>query len=132
MSYDFIEQQKYTYETYKRKPLFCPALQEHVYFNAEGLNHLLYNRRRPRNKKQQYYRAGLIPVIPYVIENAIAAYKRIESVRDLVFTWKLEHAVKLHGRWQIVRIILIKRGNSRITFLSAMRVRFIENPTKKS
>jgi len=77
------------------------------------------------------YRAGLIPVIPLVIEKATTAYKRIESVRKLIFTWKLEYSLKLNGRWQVIRVILIKRGNSRVTFLSAMRVKYTTKPATK-
>jgi hypothetical protein len=127
-----IEDNKQIYCTYKNKPWPCPTLQEPVYFNAEGLQHLLYNRKRPRSRAQQLYRAKLIPVLPTVIEKATSAYKRIESVRELIFTWKLEYTIKIGGRWQVVRVILIKRGNSRITFLSAMRVRYTPNPTKKT
>lgn len=129
---DFIQKQRRLYNSFKNKPWPCPALQEPVYFNAEGLNHLLYKKKRPRSKNEQHYRLGLVPVLPTIIEKSTAAYKRIESVRELIFTWKLEYVVKLNGRWQLIRVILIKRGNSRITFLSAMRVRYTTNPTKKT
>ena len=128
----FIDDKKRLYNTYKSKPWPCPALQEPVYFNAEGINHLLYNKKRPRSAKEQHYRAGLVPFIPVVVEKADAAYKKIESVRELIFTWRLEYTVKISGRWQVIRVILIKRGNSRVIFLSAMRVGFTTNPTKKT
>ena len=116
----FIENHKQTYKTYQNKPWDCPALQEPVYFTSEGLNHLLYKRQRPRNKTEQHYRCGLIPFIPTVIEKSETALKRIENARLLIFTWNLEYKVSIKGTLCLVKVVLIKKGNSRITFLSAM------------
>ncbi len=121
----FIEKQKATYKLLQNNPRHCPALDAKVHFTADGLNHLLYNRRRTRSKVEQRYRAGLIPVIPQVIENAKIAIKQIKNENPLVITWALQCEVKLDGNIQLIKVILKKKGNGKIEFCSAMRKKFV-------
>ena len=121
----FIAKQIGVYELLKKQPHYCPALDTEVHFTADGLNHLLYNRRRPRSKAERRYRAGLIPVLPQVIENSKIAVKEIKSEKPVVVTWALQCEVKLGGKKQIVKVILQRKGNGRIAFCSAMRRKFV-------
>lgn len=117
---------------YKRlKPYYCPALQDTVHFTSTGLNHLLYNRRRPRSYNERHYRAGLIPHLKSVIKNSNQAIKKIESNNPLVVTWELKHLCKVNRRNQIVKVILVKEGAGNIKFLSAMSRAVRGNKRKK-
>lgn len=127
---DFIEKQKKLYNLYKQKPCFCPALQESIHFTSDGLQHLLYNRRRPRSYSQRYYRSALVPAIPQVVENAKTAIKTIKNTNPLVVTWSLQHEIKLDGKQQLIKVILIKEGAGKIKFLSVMRKKYVK--TKKT
>jgi conjugative element/phage-associated large polyvalent protein len=121
----FIEKQKALYNSLKKKPIHCPALDTEVHFTADGLNHLLYNRRRPRSRAEQRYRAGLIPAISQIVENAKIAVKQIKSTDPLIVTWALQCEVKLDGKIQLIKIILKQEGKGKIKFCSAMRKRFV-------
>lgn len=131
MSSAFIKKQKYIYK--KLKPCYCPALQETVHFNATGLNHILYYRRRPRKQTEQHYRATLIKYIIGVIENSTVATKEIKSKKPLVVTWNLQHKIKDNNEKQTIKVILIKEGAGNINFLSVMRRKNLNNKanTKK-
>lgn len=84
----FIKKHKLLYK--KLKPCHCPALGEVVYFNSDGLNHILYHRRRPRNLLEQRYRAGLIKHIVKVISNSTKTAKDIKRAKNPpVITWSL-------------------------------------------
>ncbi len=125
MTSDFIKKQIELYKTFDS--CFCFALQENIYFNSDGLNHILYYRRRPRKHPEKHYRASLIKHIKNVIENAKVAVKEIKSENPFVTTWSLESKViDEDGFDQVVKVILYKKGNGRITFLSVM-----SNKTKK-
>ncbi len=126
----FIQQQK---EIYKHlKPCHCPALNETVHFNSTGLNHILYNRRRPRSHNEQHYRAGLIPHITEVIEKATHAIEVTKSTDPLVITWSIQHAViDTKGDKQTVKVILVKEGAGKVYFLSVMAKRNNTNGEKK-
>jgi len=118
----FIRDQKKLYKSLR--PIYCPILQQTVYFNSTGLNHILYNRRRPRNHNEQHYRAGLIPHISNVISKATQAIKVIKSENPLVVTWSIQHTVKdTKGIQQTVKVILIKNGAGNVYFLSVMAKR---------
>lgn len=119
---DFINKQKILYKSFKS--CFCPAIQETVYFTSDGLNHLFYHRRRPRNIQEKTYRAALIPYIIEVLENAKVVVRRFDTVRygphPLLI---LEHEISaLHkGKRQVVKVILQQKGLNSIHFLSVMR-----------
>ncbi len=126
MTSDFIKKQIRLYKTFDS--CFCFALQENVYFNADGLNHILYYRRRPRKHSEKHYRASLIKHIKEVIENSKTAVKEIKSDNPLVVTWSLEYKIvdKKDNFKCIVKVVLKKKGDGKIYFLSVM-----SNKTKK-
>ncbi len=119
-SIDFIQAQKAKYK--KLQPCYCQAVQETVYFTADGLNHLLYHRRRPRNIKERAYRAVLINYIVEVITNATTATKKIDAQFSKDPLWILEHEVsaRYKGKKQIIKVILQKNGAGNTHFLSVM------------
>ena len=120
MTSNFIKKQKKLYKSLK--PCHCPALQEAVHFNATGLNHLLYSRRRPRKLTEQHYRANLITYITEVITSATQAVKALKSQDPLIVTWSLQHEVRdSNNLKQVIKVILMKKGAGNIYFLSAMQ-----------
>jgi hypothetical protein len=115
----FIDQHKKLYKSLE--PCFCPAIQEQVYFNADGLNHLLYKKRRPRNHNEQHYRMALIPHLQTVITNATQAVQKVLVTDPKVVTlWSMRYAVISGGMTLDIKVVLRKEGAGRIIFLSAM------------
>jgi len=113
----FIKKQKQLYK--KLKPCYCLALEEVVYFNSNGLNHILYYKRRPRNLLEQRYRAGLIKYIIKVINNSTKAVKDIKRVKNpSIITWSLQYKI---GK-QSIKVVVVKKGAGRVYFLSVMRM----------
>lgn len=111
----FIKKQKRLYK--KLKPCYCPALGDVVYFTSDGWNHLIYCRRRPRNLLEQRYRAGLVKYLNRVISNSTKATKDIKHTKSsLIITWSLQYKI---GK-QLIKVIVIKKGASKISFLSVM------------
>ena len=116
MKSKFIEKQIKFYKSIK--PCFCPALKETVYFASEGLHHLLYKRRRPRKQIEQHYRVSLLPHVVSVITNATKAIKSISEFN--ITTWSLEHKIKKTFKKYVIKVILKKDGEGRLSFLSVM------------
>lgn len=117
---DFIKKQKDLYKSLT--PCYCVAIKETVHFTADGLNHLLYHRRRPRNLKERTYRAALISYIVEVITDATTAVKKIDTTVSNDPLWVLQHQVKkdYKGKKQVIKVIIQKRGAGKVIFLSAM------------
>ncbi len=122
MSSTFIKKQIVLYKNLE--PCYCPAIQDTVYFTSEGLNHLLYYRRRPRGHSEKHYRAGLISHLVEVISSTTTAIKDIKSEKPLIITWNLQYEVDGNGGKQIVKVILKKEGAGKVKFLSTMRKKY--------
>ena len=120
---EFIGKQKKLYKSLKS--CFCPALQVTVHFTSNGLNHLLYNRRRPRNQNERHYRAALISHIVEVIEKAATAVREVKCENPLIVVWNLKHDIKGQS---IVTVILKQEGAGKMEFLSAMAKRKTKKP----
>ena len=130
-SSQFIEQQKKLYKSLK--PCYCQALQETVYFNSTGLNHILYHRRRPRSHSERHYRASLICYIVEVISGATQAIKEIKSEDPFVITWSIQHSVlDKNKKPQIIKVILIKEGAGNVYFLSVMKKKNDDDKNEKT
>jgi hypothetical protein len=120
----FEKRQKRLYK--KLQPVWCPALEEMVYFNADGLHHLMYKDggRRPRTKNEQMYRLSLIPYITEVLSGAQSAELEIKSHDPPILTWSLEYPIFKdfgNGRKCPVKVIVIRKKNDgRLYFLSVM------------
>jgi hypothetical protein len=94
-----------------------------IYFNSEGLHHLLYDRRtqRPRIKSQRRYRLSLLPYIHIVLSNAIQAFEMIKSEDPLVVTWGLSFPVFTNGVECEVKVVVIRnKPSGKLHFLSVM------------
>ncbi len=114
----FIDKNKKIYK--KLKPCYCPALQDTVHFTSRGLQHILYNRRRPRSHNERHYRSGLIPHLTSVIKNSSQAVLRVKSEKPLIVTWELAYSCKVNGRTHLVQVIVIKEGAGKLECLSTM------------
>lgn len=130
MSKKYIEEQKAIYK--KLQPCFCPALQEFVYFNSTGLNHLLYYRRRPRSHREKHYRASTIHYLVKVISDAKRVVEEIKSENPLVITWSLQSVIEEKNEKSEIKVILVKNGNGKIYFLSAMKKKYGKNEKRKN
>lgn len=108
---DFEQKQKELYKEFQ--PIYCPALQETVYFPIKGFNHLLFKGQRPRSKLEREHRLSLLPYVHEVISNAKGALDRINPDNRSPKMWSLQY--------QKIRVILIRRkSKGRLCFLSVM------------
>ncbi|MFA6340811.1 MAG: hypothetical protein WCX27_01025 [Candidatus Paceibacterota bacterium] len=119
---DFIEKQKKIYKSLK--PCYCPAINDTVYFNAEGLRHLLYKENRPRNINEKHYRMGLID---HVVETISKSQKATVEIYDdskaklWILDWvKIETVFFGFKKKKSIKVILRKIGNGKTHFLSIM------------
>jgi hypothetical protein len=122
MSKAFEEAQKKLYKTFQ--PVFCPALNEMVYFNADGFSHLLFENRRPRNANERVYRTSLLPYVHSVISNAPTAKEHIKSTTPPVTTWGLDYKLIKTGTngklCKVTVVVIRKKPKGQLTFLSVM------------
>lgn len=122
MNNGFEIKQKALYKTLQ--PVFCPALQETVYFNADGFHHLIFEKRRPRNTAERFYRLSLLPHIHEVVTNATQAKQKIISNDPPIITWELKHKFikpNTNNKPCITKVIIIrKKPAGRLYFLSIM------------
>ena len=123
MSYSlYIQKQIALYKSLQ--PCFCPAIQETVCFNAEGLKHLFYDKKhRPRNHDQKHYRVSLIDYITEVITTAQKAVQESYATPPCKL-WILEYVViDTKGQKHYIKVIVRKKGNGNVHFLSVMEKR---------
>lgn len=129
----FIEKQKALYRTLK--PCFCPALQVTVYFNSDGLNHLLYDKHRPRNHSQKHYRVALIDhVVEVITKSARATQESFASPPCQLFILDWVEIEDVKKQKHKIKIILRKKGNGNVHFWSIMQKNNgnkRKNPNKK-
>lgn len=127
----FINKQKLLYKALK--PCFCSAIQETVYFNADGLNHLLYDKHRPRNYNEKFYRMALIDYIVEAITKSSKA-SQITFAKPLCKLWVLDWVEIKHARREkhVVKVILRKKGNGGIYFWSIMQKKNKNNNKQKN
>ncbi len=124
MGKSFEAKQKDLYNTFK--PIFCPVLNEMVYFNAQGFHHLVYQekKQRPRSAAEKRYRLKLIPYIHEVLSNSTKVLEEIKSHDPFVTTLSLSHPVSKafgNGKKCEVKVILIRKGlKGKLHFLSVM------------
>jgi hypothetical protein len=124
MSATFEETQKELYKSFQ--PVFCPALQEDIHFNADGFHHLVYvqKKRRPRGKSERYYRLALLPYVHSVIANSLNAKPQIISTSPPVTAWGLSYKLiksNTNGKLCTVKVVVIrKKPGGRLYFLSVM------------
>jgi hypothetical protein len=118
---NFEEKQKQLYKEFK--PVYCPAMQETVYFNSDGFKHLIYsNRKGPRSRTERRRRLSLLPHVHEVISKSTQVMERIKSQNPVIVTWALQSEVlENNGKKHVIRVILIrKKPQGKLYFLSVM------------
>lgn len=104
--------------------IYCGVLGADIYFSSRGFHHLLYkNNHEPRNISEIVLKLSCLQYVPPVIKNA----KKITETRiitansdDKKFNiYHYELVTKQEGG-KMIRVVLEKRGNSKIHFLSTM------------
>jgi len=129
---NLLEKKRREYKAYL--PMFCPAVNERVIFNADGFGHLRFHLDgSARKPKEQIYKLSLLPLVRSAIRLAhvVGHEKRFAPVnrkkrhghrvlREVDY-WGLE--AKVGKRKTIVRVILRKIGDGKLHFWSVMRVR---------
>lgn len=120
----FVKKKREFYKTIR--PFYCPVLKETVFFNSKGFYHLRYDGTgRARTVSEQKYKMGLLPLAVPVIKNA----KKIEKFEQRYSKklkkneeiWVLKEIVGKQNT--IVKVILRRIGNGKITFFSIMKKR---------
>jgi hypothetical protein len=130
MSYDnFIKKQIIKYKNLD--PIYCKVLGEMVFFNSEGIHHLLYKKRRPRSCSERVYRLHLIDYLQDGISKSISA-RRQDYPKNNLIIWSLNWVDLTNRKKEIisVKIILKKKGEGKLLFYSVMRKRKIKKPRK--
>ncbi len=105
--------------------VFCPILNDTVYFTSSGLQHLLYkDNRKPRNVAEQFMKLHCLAYAPEVIKNCTV----ISEIRKLQI--KIKGIVKEVVHYELVcevesgkkvRVIVEKVGTGKHRFLSTMK-----------
>lgn len=104
--------------------IFCPILNESVYFTSEGFNHLLYERhKKPRSISEQYMKLQCLVYVPDVIKNCM----RITDTRLVLrnIKGKLKKAKHFELVYEVstgakIRVIIEKVGTGKHKFKSVM------------
>ena len=125
----FLEQQKQLYKNIK--PCYCKAVRAMVYFNSEGLRHLLYDKHRPRNFKEKHYPISLINYLHEVVTKANAATQQVFANPPCQI-WILEwvEVEDIKGAKYKIKVVIRKLGNGNFHFWSVMQKRNKKNTTK--
>ena len=120
---EFLREKRAWYKTIGK--IYCPILNEYVFFNSKGFYHLRYDSfGKARNVKEQMYKIGLLPLVIPVIKNAnrINEYKKEQYSKPLgkyYEIWELKETVgKGNTR---VSVVLRRIGTGNITFLSVWK-----------
>jgi hypothetical protein len=89
--------------------VWCPALNDFVYFEKLGFRHLIQKRRKFRIKSEQRRRFALLPYVPIILkdENAVADVSGHRYVGKVKY-WAFK---AVHGENNITVIVMqIKQG----------------------
>lgn len=119
--------------------IFCPILNETVYFTSEGFNHLLYeNYGKPRTPAEKFMKLKCLSHVPKVVKNCSRQVAIRKIRRKTKGVWKnglhfeLVHGVKTGAS---IRVIVEKIGTGHHRFWSVMphdnKSKKILTPTKK-
>lgn len=104
--------------------VFCPVLNDTVYFTSEGFNHLLYDtNRKPRNIDEQYLKLHCLPHATTVLKNSkVLADTRnyevkIKGKKKSIIHYAIAYEVE---KGKEIRVIVSRFGNGKYKFLSIM------------
>lgn len=113
---EFLEEKRSWYK--KIGKVFCPVLNEWVFFNAQGFRHLRYNGfGKERDKKQQIFRINLLQYSISVIKLAqnVSEHRIYRKMGTNVQYWRLEY---LASKKDSIVVILRRVGSGKIIFYS--------------
>jgi len=122
---DFLQEGRDWYK--KVGKVYCPILNEYIFFNSKGFYHLRYDSHgKMRSVKEQMYKIGLLPLVIPVIKNAtqVYDYKKKEYSKPLgkyFEIWQLNEVVGQQST--TVSVVLRRIGTGNITFLSVWKKR---------
>jgi hypothetical protein len=136
MEDQFIEKAKRDYKVIQ-SPVRCRCLNQDIYFNADGLNHLIFNGLgNRRTLAEMKHKMRLIPLIVSVIKNADnASYEKMlvrksrkkNAKMVLAEFWGIEAVV---GKNQLsVRVVIRRVGNGNLFFRSVMQIKKTKSTT---
>lgn len=119
--------------------VFCPILNETIYFTSEGFNHLLYeNHWKPRRPSEQFLKLMCLTYAPIVVKecsqktNIRKIKRKVKGIWKDGFHFELVHEVKAGAN---IRVIIEKIGTGHHKFLSIMphdnKSKKALTPTKK-
>lgn len=119
--WDLKKQQRTYYKSIVS--VFCPILNETVYFTAEGFNHLLYETYwKPRSIGEQYMKLMCLPFVPDVIKNCPQISTRkvtrvVKGKKKQGIHYQLVHEIKPKVK---IRVVIERLGTGKYRFLSVM------------
>jgi hypothetical protein len=112
---DYIKEASEFYSTIEM--VFCPILNETVYFNAAGFHHLIWkNKRRLRSFNDCVNRLVYLRYVTEVIANSRAIYET-RTDDNQICRYALAHKV---DDGVVIRVVLQRVGSGNLTFLSVM------------
>ena len=122
--YDLKKRQRVFYKSIVS--VFCPILNDTVYFTSEGFNHLLYDssNRKPRSISEQFMKLQCLTHAPLVIQKCTLVSKTrliersIKGKKKSGVHYELVYEVKVGEK---IRVIIEKIGTGKHKFLSVMR-----------
>ncbi len=127
---ELLDRRRSDYRTWS--PIYCSAVNEQVFFSANGFNHLRFNTdNSPRSPREAMYKLGLLPLVRPVIYAAtrVQKYERRFSpvggstkkiIKEIEY-WALEAIV---GKQNTKIRVILRRivGSNRIQFWSVMKL----------
>jgi hypothetical protein len=104
--------------------VFCPILNDTIFFNSDGFNHLLYqSNRKPRNIGEQFMKLRCLPHAPEVITKCAVITdtrkitRKVKGVYKSGVRYELVHEVEKDIK---IRVVVEKIGTGKHKFLSIM------------
>lgn len=126
-----------------RREIYSPYFKTKVVLNSDGFFHLQFSSRKPRDKREQLFKFGLLPLGLEVIEKSgtIQEYRKVlapigkKTIKDGAIPMKeVEYwgLVAIIGKKKIqVKTILRRVGDGNITFWSVMLSSKMKNGKQK-
>lgn len=104
--------------------VFCPILNETIYFTSNGFIHLIYeSNRMPRNEPEQYLKLSVLKYAPDVVKNSalISETREINGIikgkQKKIYHYEIVHEVSPGKK---IRVVIQRIGTGKFTFLSIM------------
>jgi hypothetical protein len=107
----FVERKRREYKTFE--PIFSHALNELVFFNAHGFNHLIAKRGIPRTISEQIYKLSLLSFVVHVISEPV----RINNKRVGYISLEKEIGERT------IKVILKQNSSGKLMFWSVMKMK---------